>query len=108
MFFSHSRDHPRSRGEYPAMLAGDVLRQGSSPLSRGIPTSRSLLGPLLRIIPALAGNTPSRMAFHRSGRDHPRSRGEYWGAALVEQVVRRIIPALAGNTRQSVVTEILQ
>ena len=30
-------DHPRSRGEYAAMLAGDVLRQGSSPLSRGIP-----------------------------------------------------------------------
>ena len=31
------RDHPRSRGEYAIIKAGQAGKQGSSPLSRGIP-----------------------------------------------------------------------
>ena len=111
-------DHPRSRGEYtgPGGVVSD--KKGSSPLSRGI---LLLAGGLLhpgRIIPALAGNTPSRCRSSTRHPDHPRSRGEYHSAGIpsrsgsgssplsrgirVQQPgkrpARRIIPALAGNT----------
>ena len=94
------------------------VSSGSSPLSRGILKLLDRYCPGIRIIPALAGNT--RGAEHRrgSGRDHPRSRGEYWLTLLLWRVslgssplsrgipsIRitdpnglRIIPALAGNT----------
>ena len=50
-------DHPRSRGEYAPHGHALFLREGSSPLSRGILGAHH--GALLRpgIIPALAGNT---------------------------------------------------
>ena len=71
------------------------------------------------IIPALAGNTLKETALSSSGRDHPRSRGEYKGglrnesqpagSSPLSRGIRlrrrdpvpagRIIPALAGNTR---------
>ena len=53
-------DHPRSRGEYTGRTADTGLREGSSPLSRGIlrPPESQRLG--ARIIPALAGNTWSK------------------------------------------------
>ena len=71
-------DHPRSRGEYTSDRSPDQPVTGPSPLSRGIhprphPPSRPV-----RIIPALAGNTHSRPPPRMSGRDHPRSRGEYY------------------------------
>ena len=114
------RDHPRSRGEYPA---GDKIRHptlGSSPLSRGILVSMSSSLEEARIIPALAGNTPVEDRTGVGTRDHPRSRGEYtWvvtGEAIPEGssplsrgilngVARDIyrigiIPALAGNTKR--------
>ena len=73
---------------------------------------------ILRIIPALAGNTRSWYAQLLDPGDHPRSRGEYgaWARyhtgtdgssplsrgiqprALLRQRPGRIIPALAGNT----------
>ncbi len=71
------RDHPRSRGEYDAEQVGDVGGEGSSPLSRGIPTNTTDRAVSARIIPALAGNTPSRDAATDFDADHPRSRGEY-------------------------------
>ena len=70
-------DHPRSRGEYPAMLAGDVLGQGSSPLSRGIRPSGFGFQASGGIIPALAGNTVGEESSIGHHSDHPRSRGEY-------------------------------
>ena len=93
-------------------------RSGSSPLSRGIPCSRSQRPRRTGIIPALAGNTCCSRAGRPERSDHPRSRGEYVAAdwALVRRVgssplsrgIRlgprsvtagvRIIPALAGNT----------
>ena len=75
--------------------------------------------PLLRIIPALAGNTVGRGCLGCLCRDHPRSRGEYMllctstcrsvGSSPLSRGIPRsgiafancagIIPALAGNTR---------
>ena len=53
-------DHPRSRGEYAESLARTWAWFGSSPLSRGIPTAVNPRPVRRRIIPALAGNTPTR------------------------------------------------
>ena len=82
---------------------------------------------LLRIIPALAGNTALWSLLWRLWWDHPRSRGEYielglqpaegWGSSPLSRGIpnpysgalsgARIIPALAGNTAfQRVTTEI--
>ena len=94
------------------------MRQGSSPLSRGILWSTINVRPSDGIIPALAGNTCIPRKNNKKGSDHPRSRGEYLpipdGADLdrgssplsrgipgrPDQAVTgaRIIPALAGNT----------
>ena len=110
--------HPRSRGEHSPTSCGIRSSSGSSPLARGTP--RSGLGgqPLIRFIPARAGNTGVRIASARSRPVHPRSRGEHeyvTGADLAPhgssplargtqlELVRlphqvRFIPARAGNT----------
>ena len=112
------RDHPRSRGEYHK----DGLRirnvEGSSPLSRGIPTISMFKTFKSGIIPALAGNTSVWQRLGHHATDHPRSRGEYPRSELpkpgllgssplsrgirrrvrLRTVLVRIIPALAGNT----------
>ena len=94
------------------------LASGSSPLSRGILHLPFQLKRFVRIIPALAGNTPIREPVQRPAQDHPRSRGEYLRVASVDVtrygssplsrgirpgeldivVFTGIIPALAGNT----------
>ena len=56
-----SRDHPRSRGEYAALYGRAGAGRGSSPLSRGILLLRRSYSMKRRIIPALAGNTSSRV-----------------------------------------------
>ena len=73
-----SRDsaHPRSRGENLKQVARDVNKAGSSPLTRG-KLSHGWWGAFsLRLIPAHAGKTRTRL--HRRPRStaHPRSRGE--------------------------------
>ena len=94
------------------------MLEGSSPLSRGILGRRLRAGNCLGIIPALAGNTWGESNYIRTTPDHPRSRGEYDGAAGtvqpaggssplsrgIQSALRAhighggIIPALAGNT----------
>ena len=112
------KDHPRSRGEYGSAEEVSALKEGSSPLSRGIRV-QSLRGHRAAgIIPALAGNTNSASRPMNFTRDHPRSRGEYGigqdpvkvrlGSSPLSRGIRvrrgpsvgpqRIIPALAGNT----------
>ena len=118
-------DHPRSRGEYSGHPSTCQRREGSSPLSRGIPLHGGRASPTHRIIPALAGNTPLPLEQIRPVRDHPRSRGEYPSQkALVHNIdgsspLSRgipppswqgssrlgIIPALAGNTAAAVVCD---
>ena len=71
------QDHPRSRGEYSVLGAMSPTGFGSSPLSRGIPPIGGEDTQLVRIIPALAGNTWRSGAVTTVIWDHPRSRGEY-------------------------------
>ena len=73
----HIRDHPRSRGEYQWQSFWTPLPLGSSPLSRGIPGGHDRGYLVVRIIPALAGNTAVNSSCTLGGPDHPRSRGEY-------------------------------
>ena len=111
-------DHPRSRGEYAITADQQAGRWGSSPLSRGIPSWRLYNAAVLRIIPALAGNTSGLRSRLARSWDHPRSRGEYrlvedtalaksgsspLSRGILEQELHSvaeigIIPALAGNT----------
>ena len=51
------RDHPRSRGVYSSCPPPSSLRQGSSPLARGLRDVRQAPGGRLGIIPARAGFT---------------------------------------------------
>ena len=53
------------------------MRNGSSPLARGLPLKLWGGHILLRIIPARAGFTPPGGSPATSARDHPRSRGVY-------------------------------
>ena len=73
-------DHPRSRGVYASLDAGDPLAVGSSPLARGLRRvaehSRNPVG----IIPARAGFTPGSRSPRTTLWDHPRSRGVYGGS----------------------------
>ena len=68
--------HPRSRGENAAGIASVALTQGSSPLTRGKPSSSRWQTTLRRLIPAHAGKTPSRWPSALMMAAHPRSRGE--------------------------------
>ena len=71
------RDHPRSRGVYPLILAHPPGTAGSSPLARGLRDTGGHAATATRIIPARAGFTPRcpRRSCRRP--DHPRSRGVY-------------------------------
>jgi len=73
------RDHPRSRGVYKTHDSPHTNCPGSSPLARGL-----LFGTFVpcfprRIIPARAGFTSAAHAASAASRDHPRSRGVYYG-----------------------------
>ena len=74
-------DHPRSRGVYYDLRPVHLTGEGSSPLARGLRRIMITAAPLIRIIPARAGFTPSRCFQARQHRDHPRSRGVYGDAA---------------------------
>ena len=111
-------DHPRSRGVYIAAGGRIRVRQGSSPLARGLRHGDGARPPGVGIIPARAGFTGTRAGPSADRRDHPRSRGVYdTGAALTapaggssplargllprKRVIHRtmgIIPARAGFT----------
>ena len=71
------RDHPRSRGVYKVMLMDDVVKDGSSPLARGLLSKRPPSGDTYGIIPARAGFTTSLRRLRPPLTDHPRSRGVY-------------------------------
>ena len=70
-------DHPRSRGVYRATEAAISLREGSSPLARGLRGGVIGGGVEQRIIPARAGFTRRRRWWRSWPWDHPRSRGVY-------------------------------
>ena len=112
------RAHPRSRGENIVVSAPIIIRQGSSPLTRGKRLTESLLPLVHRLIPAHAGKTVLGMDYISQPWAHPRSRGENVhsrvtphahagsspltrGKPGVESKARdllRLIPAHAGKT----------
>ena len=116
------RAHPRSRGENSCESLMVSWVGGSSPLTRGKPTtSRKGSGPS-RLIPAHAGKTRRARRYGRSVPAHPRSRGEnafrrpvvnhdVGSSPLTRgkrlrsrrtRAARRLIPAHAGKTAVSV------
>ena len=94
---------------------------GSSPLTRGAPSSLAGLGCLHRLIPAHAGSTSLGRLRPAPNPAHPRSRGEHrrydpadnedWGSSPLTRGAlgywhprrphRRLIPAHAGSTKPS-------
>ena len=112
------RDHPRSRGVYPAQIAAALASPGSSPLARGLLKVLVHRAPTGRIIPARAGFTRRHPQAGRRHQDHPRSRGVYHilglsdnvsygssplarglpGGRVIGGAEQRIIPARAGFT----------
>ena len=68
--------HPRSRGENSSTGLRLTSCQGSSPLTRGKPLPGARGDLRCRLIPAHAGKTMAKTPSWRSGRAHPRSRGE--------------------------------
>ena len=111
-------DHPRIRGEHLRDRWAKDLSTGSSPHTRGAPSSAPDLGREGGIIPAYAGSTLMTPPSTGLSLDHPRIRGEHAGdddattelkgssphtrGALLP-VSRggsdsRIIPAYAGST----------
>ena len=70
-------DHPRIRGEHRAADASELGLQGSSPHTRGAPSSRMNSSKMSGIIPAYAGSTADVIIFRSIAADHPRIRGEH-------------------------------
>ena len=118
---THSRAHPRSRGENTLDSDGLFTPVGSSPLTRGKPCPRWNVGSLRGLIPAHAGKTAPDVSRMVSTGAHPRSRGENVPAQCGvhgdggsspltrgkpahpghRQELSRLIPAHAGKTSMS-------
>ena len=92
------RDHPRIRGEHNQEDPHPRRSRGSSPHTRGAPTSSHWPVTLSRIIPAYAGSTAPLVAGPLAPMgSSPHTRGAR-GAEGVDRAVGRIIPAYAGST----------
>ena len=113
--------HPRWRGEH--ISPGDRLIKpvGSSPLARGAPAARRVLGKTIRLIPAGAGSTLDEYLSPGALAAHPRWRGEHQASPALAPVGSgssplargalmacspswfrlRLIPAGAGSTSLS-------
>ena len=94
----HRRAHPRSRGENFYRLRPDRIGRGSSPLTRGKPSSCPSSPTRQRIIPAHAGKTlrTTRPCFLQVG-SSPLTRGKLCRLDRAESE-GRLIPAHAGKT----------
>ena len=98
------RDHPRIRGEHNQEDPHPRRSRGSSPHTRGAPTSSHWPVTLSRIIPAYAGSTAPLVAGPLAPMgSSPHTRGAR-GAEGVDRAVGRIIPAYAGSTGSTAVS----
>ena len=70
------RAHPHSRGENELKQLQIDWAQGSSPLTRGKPTSSGPGQTELRLIPTHAGKTRTAFSEREDVGAHPHSRGE--------------------------------
>ena len=77
--YQYLKDHPRSRGVYGSRLISMRMGVGSSPLARGLRLAEGYYSRELRIIPARAGFTTISARKYQYLKDHPRSRGVYYG-----------------------------
>ena len=91
-------DHPRIRGEHETVVMKLLKKGGSSPHTRGAPSTLRRSRRPSRIIPAYAGSTLDRPLIRgRLLGSSPHTRGaQPCGHVLVRH--RRIIPAYAGST----------
>ena len=112
--------HPRSRGENDHLDCSAHHELGSSPLTRGKPSTPPVMWYTERLIPAHAGKTHTMMCDGSTLSAHPRSRGENitirpagtkrTGSSPLTRGKRlrvhgwrpghRLIPAHAGKTRR--------
>ena len=114
-------DHPRIRGEHGIAKKSSPNINGSSPHTRGAPSSRRRSPGSIGIIPAYAGSTTGIYQSSAIMSDHPRIRGEHRGRGFFDHgrggssphtrgapvllgipaSPIGIIPAYAGSTRRS-------
>ena len=89
-------DHPRSRGVYGEPELPGLRRAGSSPLARGLPAAERGAQPHEGIIPARAGFTSRGPSCRMWPRDHPRSRGVYFGTTPLMHLIEGSSPLARG------------
>ncbi len=117
--------HPRIRGEHTSAATNPGPISGSSPHTRGTLTIVTVCRPMLRFIPAYAGNMAPRSSGEFGCPVHPRIRGEHafafafpvlsagssphtrgtlarWKQSRADD---RFIPAYAGNMRCGMATK---
>ena len=92
--------HPRSRGENAILLGVPFTTAGSSPLTRGKPSSRCAAPLTVGLIPAHAGKTPQTHPGGRCSQAHPRSRGENFTCLATTVVSSGSSPLTRGKPDQ--------
>ena len=93
------RDHPRIRGEHGEAAEHRGGVGGSSPHTRGAPSSQGRQSKNGRIIPAYAGSTLSSVVASSSPADHPRIRGEHASRAFTRNMLDGSSPHTRGALR---------
>ena len=94
-----SRAHPRSRGENAAANCAQSIWYGSSPLTRGKPSTDQGLIMAIGLIPAHAGKTWGQYPHTSRPGAHPRSRGENSCESLIVSWVGGSSPLTRGKRR---------
>ena len=94
--------HPRSRGENAILLGVPFTTAGSSPLTRGKPSSRCAAPLTVGLIPAHAGKTDRAWRRGVHPQAHPRSRGENFTCLATTVVSSGSSPLTRGKPRQDV------
>ena len=91
-------DHPRLRGEKPAVCRISDKTVGSPPPARGEVSSTASPPAVSGITPACAGRSSLLRLWWSSARDHPRLRGEKFLQSLCAYACLGITPACAGRS----------
>ena len=92
--------HPRSRGENSRSSLTSSPGRGSSPLTRGKPSTPDAPRVRVGLIPAHAGKTPNTRPSTHSTRAHPRSRGENAEYKALDALDEGSSPLTRGKRRQ--------